>query len=178
MDKFISETCKNAMFYIYQLPQSIVTKHTYSPLVYHGWITQIRYWSAVSTDTARLNTNIKIYEHITPVPMELHWLPKEVSILFKPLALGCVCWTALLYLNELVTLDQNKVVQGVAPAGTQDYKCVPDKSFSVARLTYWNDLPPDLRCTPSILFLSKRLKRIYLKCFIKQNSSFLICAWL
>ena len=46
---------------------------------------ELRRLHLIQNAAAMLITNTKIYEHVTLVLVELHWLPIEVRILFKTL---------------------------------------------------------------------------------------------
>ena len=174
MDKFISEKCKNAMFYIKSIAsirrhlditatKTLIQSLVISRLDYANSLLcgvsklQLRRLQLIQNAAARLITNTKIYEHITPVLMELHWLPIEVRILFKTLVFchGCVYGTAPSYLSKLVVLDQKPRRLRSSNASLLQVPRITNvygqKAFSVAGPTYWNDLPPDLRCIHSVV---------------------------
>ena len=95
----------------------------------------------------------KVYEHITPVLMQLHWLPVRYRIIFKVCLLIFKCLNGLcpLYLYDLVAT--RPVVRSTRSASDVTLLIRPraklvsagDRMFSVIGPELWNQLPKQLR---------------------------------
>jgi hypothetical protein len=59
---------------------------------------------------ARLITNTPRFSHITPVMIELHWLPVKFRIIYKVILFICKAMhgTAPAYLNNLIYFKQSR----------------------------------------------------------------------
>ncbi len=118
----------------------------------------------VQNSAARLISGTDVNEHITPILMELHWLPIPQRIKFKILlyVYKCLNSAAPDYLQEL--LDPYVVSDRLRPRGVNLLR-VPDANrvygkhtFSWAGSTYWNALPPRMREINSLTQFKRQLK--------------------
>uniref|UniRef100_A0A3Q3PY07 Reverse transcriptase domain-containing protein n=1 Tax=Monopterus albus TaxID=43700 RepID=A0A3Q3PY07_MONAL len=120
----------------------------------------------VQNAAARLLTNMRRHEHITPVLASLHWLPVRFRIDFKLLMFvyKAVHGLAPLYISELVcfytperTLRSSNQLFLEVPKSRR--KHWGDRAFSVRAPILWNGLPWEIR-SAACLFLNHFLKRI------------------
>ena len=121
---------------------------------------------------ARLVTNTKTREHITPVLKSLHWLPVEFRIKFKMacLAYKCIHGTAPPYLSSLLSLRHQQRLLRSSSQILLDSK-IPTTSFSsrafvFAAPTTWNALSNSTRnCTTFEAFRSKLKTELFKQAF-------------
>ncbi|CAH3047034.1 unnamed protein product, partial [Porites evermanni] len=106
----------------------------------------------VQNSAARLLMSCKKYDHITPILINLHWLPVRYRINFKILLLTFKALRGMApsYIIDLIhtktntrhLLRSNEGVLLKHPAGKMKKSY---RSFSVAAPTLWNALPVSLR---------------------------------
>lgn len=113
---------------------------------------------------ARILTNTRSCEHITPVLSSLHCLPVHFRINFKLLFVFKAINTLVpLYLSKILTIchqsrAQRSSGQLLCEAPVSHYKQWGDRSFSVAAPRNWNKLPPDTRTTTDVGLFKSKLK--------------------
>ena len=111
---------------------------------------------------ARVVTVTKKFDHITPVLIQLHWLPVHFRILFKVLLLvyKALNGMAPLYITELLSHRTcSRSLRSTALAVPKSrLKTYGDRAFSVAAPKLWNELPLDLRSLDTINLFKKHLK--------------------
>ena len=126
---------------------------------------------------ARLITHTKKFDHITPVLMELHWLPVEARIHFKiaVLVFKSLNQLAPKYLQELVTNYKNprdglrsENSHTINKKSTTQRWC-GDRSFAFAAGHIWNNLPIDLRKCQNFDSFKKDLKTYLFKKFYNSK---------
>ena len=129
----------------------------------------------VQNTAARLLTDTKKSAHITPVLIELHWLPVQHRIQFKIILLvyKAVNDLAPSYLKELMlcrtsqrTLRSNGNELLQIPYSR--LKTYGDRSFCVAGPRLWNDLPVHLRMCESLTIFKKYLKTYLFNLFLNS----------
>ena len=103
----------------------------------------------VHNSATRLLTATRRYEHITPVLLNLHWLPVKHRINFKILlaTFKALNNLALSYLSDLLPLHAPNRCLRSAGANTvktirTKHRTWGDRAFSAAAPSLWNDLPP------------------------------------
>ena len=107
--------------------------------------------------TACLMLGIKLFEHITPSPRKLDWLPIEQCIMLKILCLTLKAFSGLDpgYIADLITpYSPPRVIR----SPTQHLLCISKVStkrlsectFSFTTLTLYNNRPFKLRQSPSL----------------------------
>ncbi len=106
----------------------------------------------VQNAAARLLTNTRKREHITPILYSLHWLPVSFRVDFKILLFVFKALNGLapLYVTEMLAFHQpNRVLRStntiLLEVPRSRYKHWGDRAFSVAGPRLWNKLPPDMR---------------------------------
>ena len=121
----------------------------------------------VQNSLARVVTGSNWREHITPVLIDLHWLPVKYRINYK---LAVLTYSTHLskvpnYLSELLTeyvpartlrscVDPKLVVPRTTSA-------LATRAFSVSAPTVWNSLPTSLRNSDSLSAFKSGLKTFY-----------------
>ena len=125
----------------------------------------------VQNTCARLVTRTKRRESISPVLIELHWLPVEYRVMYK----------VLLYtykaLHGLAPQYISELIQAYVPArslrsANQSLLCVPNtktvtyggRSFRAAAPQLWNALPISVKQAPTLETFKRHLKT----CLFKQ----------
>jgi hypothetical protein len=184
MDDQIRDLCRKAF---YQLSRIARIKRHLSPasitqLIHAFVLSHLDYGNAllagatagrldrlqrVQNCAARLVTGTKKYESITPHLKSLHWLPVPLRIDFKiaVLCFQCVNGTAPLYLSELISLYSPRSSVTLRSSSTLKLK-IPasrtvsygDRAFAVYGPRLWNSLPPDIRCSQTLVQFKSRLK--------------------
>jgi hypothetical protein len=111
----------------------------------------------VQNTAARLIARRKKYDHITPVLIELHWLPVKFRCEYKLLVyvLKSLHGIAPVYLQNLLTVY--KPTRSLRPEHSMRIQItrVKTKSYGIRRFdmaasTLWNNLPGDLRVLDSV----------------------------
>ena len=106
-------------------------------------------------------TATKKFDHITPVLIQLHWLPVHFRILFK--VYKALNGMAPLYITELLSYRTcsrtlRSTDQKLLAVPKSRLKTYGDRAFSVAAPKLWNELPLDLRSLDTINLFKKHLK--------------------
>ena len=119
----------------------------------------------VQNTAARMVTRTKKHDHITPVLIDLHWLPVQFRIQFKVLVhtYKAVHRQGPVYLSELIipycpprTLrSENGMLLNVPRTRTKLYG---NRRFDFSASTLWNALPLDLRRAKSLDIFKQNLK--------------------
>jgi hypothetical protein len=119
----------------------------------------------VQNSAARLVTRSRKREHISPVLVQLHWLPVEYRLCYKVLlyTFKAVHGTAPSYICELIEKQQPR---RTLQSSTRSLLTVPksrtvtygDRSFRVAAATLWNSLPEDMKNSDTAYSFKKQLK--------------------
>ena len=120
---------------------------------------------SVQNTAARIVTVTKKFDHITPVLIQLHWLPVHFRILFEVLLLvyKALNGMAPLYIMELLsycTCSRSlcSTDQKLLAVPKSRLKTYGDRAFSVAAPKLWNELTLDFRCLDKIGLFKKHLK--------------------
>ena len=116
--------------------------------------------------SARLIFRLRKHDHITPVLMELHWLPIQARIDYKILLLTYKALNGIgpSYLVDFLHPKQYRRNTRAAndylalEAPSTKMKTVGDKSFSFTSVYLWNCLPLELRSSPSLSIFKSNLK--------------------
>ena len=119
----------------------------------------------VLNSAARVFARSRKFDQITPLLIELHWLPVEQRIIFKILlcTFKVVNGLAPSYLSELL---EGYVPRRMLRSSTQlllhetkfNLKTHGSRAFSVCAPRLWNSLPLEIRKCDSIDTLKKKLK--------------------
>ena len=118
----------------------------------------------VQNSAARVVACVGAREHITPVLIDLHWLPVAQRIHYKILLLTFKALNGLApaYLQDLLQTQSDR------PRRTQHQhllrvprvrcKSFGERAFSHAAPTLWNTLPPNMRDVTCVTTFKKQLK--------------------
>jgi len=126
----------------------------------------------VQNAAARVVTRNKKGDHVTPLLIELHWLPVDKRILYK---IMLTCFKALndigpIYISDLLTVStpnrpglrsDDDILQLVLPKTR--LKTYGDRAFSYYAVYHWNRLPFSIRASPTITTFKSRLKTHFFK---------------
>ena len=126
---------------------------------------------------ARYVTGARKYDHITPILVQLHWLPVSYRIVFKHLLFVYKSLNGLCpqYLTNL--LEHRKSARSLR-SNSQDLLVQPscktktygDRAFSVCAPKIWNSVPLEIRHSSTVLLFKKKLKTFLFTKFIESNS--------
>ncbi len=130
-------------------------------------ITRLQY---VQNSAARLLTGTKKYDSISPVLMDLHWLPVAERIDYKIMLLTfkAIHGLAPAYLSELLTFYKPKRTLRSANKSFLDVprcnlKMYGQRAFSYVAPTLWNRLSYDMRTCETITEFKSKLKTFLFK---------------
>ena len=125
---------------------------------------------------ARYLTCARKYDHITPVLVQLHWLPVLYRIVFKDLLFVYKSLNGLCpqYLTNL--LEHRKSARSLS--NFQDLLIQPtcktktygDRAFSVCAPKIWNTVLLEIRQSSTVVLFKKTLKTFLFTRFIESNS--------
>ena len=111
----------------------------------------------VQNAAARLITGIRKHDHITPILMDLHWLPVKERIQFKILLLTFKSLNGLapVYIDEMIQryVPNRKLRSSSAFLLKQNkwnLKSYGFRAFTVAAPFLWNSLPLEVKSSPSL----------------------------
>ena len=111
----------------------------------------------IQNSAARIVTNTRKYDHITPILQKLHWLPVRQRIHFKILLITykSINDMAPEYLCELVSIRKSSrklrsSSQILLQVPVSRLKSYGDCAFSVAAPNLWNKLPANIRNSSSL----------------------------
>ena len=187
-EKFISHKCRTASYALYRIGKirNYLDKPTTEKLI-HAFVLchidfcnslifglpqrQIKKLQTIQNSAARLVTQTRKYESITPVLRNLHWLPVLSRISFKLLVFAYECFHEIApsYLTELLILHQttrtlrssSKRLFAIPPIATKTYG---ERSFAHASSVLWNALPNHMRNIHDLDKFKTSLKSICLTC--------------
>lgn len=144
----------------------VTTNLDYCNTILHGLLKALlNRLQLVQNRAARIVTFTKKYEHITPILIDLHWLPVEYRITYKILLLVYKAINGLSpsYISNLLSFCtssyslcscSNKLLQ----VPRSKLKSYGDRRFSIAGPKSWNSIPASLRNADSLNSFKKHLK--------------------
>ena len=189
MSTHISMSCSAAFFWLHNIKRiSQFLSRDKLEMVLHAFVTsridycngllyglpdcEIAKLTRVQNAAARLLMSCKKYDHITPVLINVHWLPVRYRINVKILLLTfkALYGMAPTYIIDLIhtktntryLLRSNEGVLLKHPSGKMK-KSFGYRSFSVAAPTLWNALPVSLRSIKCISTFKSNLKTYLFK---------------
>ena len=141
---------------------------------------QLKKLQYLQNTAARIVTQTRKFDHITPVLFDLHWLPVSCRIVFKILLRVFKSLNNLFptYLANRMSYQSHSRDLRSASKQLLDQrrsitKTYGDKAFSVCAHKLWNSLPLDLRKSPSLTGFKKELKTYLFRQFLESGSLFL-----
>ena len=130
----------------------------------------------VQNAAARLITGIRKHDHITPILMDLHWLPVNERIQFKILLLTFKSLNGLapVYVDEMIQryVPNRKLRSSSAFLLKQNkwnLKSYGFRTFTVAAPFLWNSLPLEVKSSPSLNIFKSKLKTHLFKSAFNLN---------
>ena len=123
------------------------------------------------------------YGSCTECFTQLHWLPIRYRVQHKILTMvhNCLNFRAPEYLSNLLTLRseirpnrglRSELICRPLQVPRTKLKTVVARSFRVAGLTLWNNLPDELRCIDDQMSLRSQLNILFRKVFNVSNCKF------
>ena len=171
-DVHVSDICRSSFYQLRNLSKirKYLTQES-SEIAVHAFLTskldycnsflygcrkmQLKRLQYVQSTAARIITQTRKFDHITPVLSDLHWLPVSYRIVFKILLLVFKSLNNLSpsYLADRLSYQSHsrnlwsasKQLLEQPRSFTKTYR---DKAFSVCAPKLWNSLPLDLRKSP------------------------------
>ncbi|XP_070560261.1 uncharacterized protein [Ptychodera flava] len=183
MSDHISHICKNGFYALRRIGKirQLLDRPTTEKMV-HAFVTsqldycnsllygvekfQLGRLQSLQNAAACLVSRTRKFDNITPVFIDLHWLPVEARIKFKILltTFKIVHRAAPLYLMDLIEiytptrdLRSSNSLRLVPPRGMFN-KAYGQRAFSVCAPSLWNSLPPDIRNASSVDCFKRVLK--------------------
>ena len=183
----INQVCKAAFYHIHNIRRvsKYLSQECLKTLI-HAFVTsrldycngllyglpkyQISKLQRVQNTAARLITNTRKYDHITPALYSLHWLPVFYRIHFKIL---------IIFFKAIYNISQSYICNLVSVKSCSDYSLRSNKSlfldrpkgrmlstlgarsFYAAAPTLWNSLPLHIREITSLSVFKKQLKTYF-----------------
>ena len=186
----ISSVCKSINYYIYSIGKirkyldrattekmvnaTITSRLDYCNSLLYGIPKVLRQQLQIcQNNSARIITRTRKFDHITPILVDLHWLPVEFRINYKIMLITYKAQHDLApqYIKELIApyisarpglRSQNTNLLKEQP--TPRLKTYGDRSYIVAAPQLWNSLPVELRDSElSIEQFKTKLKTHYFK---------------
>ena len=178
MDKFVNLKVSSSIFYLKNIARirRYLTTEATKLLVHAYVISRLDYSNSilyginkglvqklqfVQNSAARLIANCRKSDHITPILMQLHWLPLEQRILFKNLVFvfNCINGCAPEYLCELIKPYCNvRSLRSSHQNLLQENRTVSklgERAFVNFAPKIWNMLPKSVRnCSNCLLYTS------------------------
>jgi len=119
----------------------------------------------VQNCAARIVSNTRKYDHITPVLKELHWLPVKYRVWYKIIltTYKIIHGKAPEYLSDLISIKKSSRTlrsssQLMLHVPASRLKTFGDSAFSVAGPALWNKLPVDVKNAKSLDHFKSCLK--------------------
>jgi hypothetical protein len=193
MDAHISSVCRAAYFQLRNISQlRRYLEHDTLECVVHSFVTskldycnslfcglpvsQINKLQAIQNTAARILTNTRKYDSITPVLHSLHWLPVQQRIKFKTLTIVYKTLNNLApsYLCDLIepyvpSRNLRSSHQNVLKVPFTNSSLVISRAFSVNGPRLWNELPGDVRSATSLDSFKAKLKTHLFSEFFNAN---------
>ncbi len=178
----ITKTARSCRFALYNIKKirPFLSEHAIQLLVQALVLSRLDYCNAllaglpassikplqlIQNAAARLIVNEQKRTHVTPLFINLHWLPIAARIKFKALmfAYRTTSGSAPLYLNSLL---QTYMPSRSLCSASERRITVPSQrgtkslsqTFSLTVPIWWNDLPYSIRAAESLPIFKKRLK--------------------
>lgn len=180
MDAHVASICRAAYFQLHRIAQikQFLDRASLECIIHAFITTRLDYCNAIlcgaKKDTikkmqriqnaaARLLTNTKKRDHITPVLRSLHWLPVEMRIKFKVcvMVFKCLHGLAPAYLRELIRPLQNNrrtAAQLMLYVPFTNSEKIKNCAFSFAGPILYNELPIFIKEAKSINVFKAKLK--------------------
>ena len=189
----IDSTCKSAFYHLRNIARirKFISLKTTETLVHAFVNSKLDYCNSlayglpkyllqklqyVQNAAARLITGIRKHDHITPILMDLHWLPVNERIQLKILLLTfkSLNGPAPVYIDEMIQRDvPNRKLRSssafLLKQNKWNLKSYGFRTFTVAAPFLWNSLPLEVKSSPSLNIFKSKLKTHLFKCAFNLN---------
>ena len=192
MSNHVTKVCQSASYSLYRIGKirKLLDRTTTEKMI-HAFVSshldycnsllygidhqQLARLQLIQNSAARMVTRTRKYEHITPILIDLHWLPVSARIEFKSLVItyNILNGTAPRYLSSLV--NHQSLPEPICIANRTRQRCghsteirlepgsFTQRTFGARSFAYfspqlWNALPNDIRATPSLNAFKSHLK--------------------
>ena len=132
----------------------------------------IKKLQSVQNAAVRLITRSRKCDHITPILLDLHWLPVSERIKFKILLLTfkALHQQSPTYIQDLITrYSPSRSLRSSSTLSLNpvsfNLKTYGSRAFSVSAPELWNILPDDIRSCENLRFLKHKLNTYLFKNF-------------
>jgi hypothetical protein len=135
----------------------VLSRLDYCNSIFHNLPnTTILPMARVLNAAARVISQTRLYDHITPVMIELHWLPLQQRMVFKQacIVFRCLEGSAPSYLSDTIRLVDSERLRATRTLQVPLRTC---NSFSSNGSSIWNNLPATIRC-PGLSFAAFKSK--------------------
>ena len=129
----------------------------------------------IQNAAAKIITNSRKYDHVTPILKKLHWLPVEPRIKFKIaiITYKCIKGKAPSYLRSLIksykpSRSLRSQEQDLLIVPRTNTKTLGTKAFYFAAPTIWNELPLEVRRAKTSTSFKTKLKTYLFKSHFKD----------
>ena len=120
---------------------------------------------AVQNFAARIITNSREFDHVTPLRCELHWLPVKLHLFYRDAILTFKCMNGMApdYLSKQFV--HRGSISGRCTRNSQSLNIPPYKSATGQRTFYyravslWNDLPANIKTSTTLNVFKTNLRR-------------------
>ena len=187
MNTHITRTCSAAFFHLHNIKRisNFLSRDSLLTLV-HAFVTsrldycnsllyglpktRITKLQRVQNAAARLVSNTRKFEHITPVLRELHWLPVSFRINFKIFVLTFKSLHGLspVYLHDLIAVRNESIYHLRSGNNGKMLSTLGERSFSMAAPKLWNTLPYHIRSEQQLASFKCKVKTfLFNEAFVK-----------
>ena len=184
MDGYIDSVCRSARHHLFNIGRirHLLTREACEQLIHAFVVSKLDYGNAlmyglpqkqlqklqrIQNAAARIITYTGLRQHITPVLIDLHWLPITSRIRFKIalLVYKCLNDAGPAYLTDLLETQSDRIDRSLRSADQHHMLQVPrprcssdDRAFQYHAPAIWNALPDSLRVASSLTDFKSKLK--------------------
>ena len=182
MNDHINSVCRSAQFHLFNIGRIrkyldvptceklihafISSRLDYSNAILFGLPKyQLEKLQRIQNAAARILTLTKRSEHITPILMQLHWLPVEFRIQYKIalIVFKCLHGMAPVYLSELLvpyisTRSLRPQEQHLLQEQHHQSSSIFGRCFSVSAPKIWNSIDFNIRNSDTVITFKSKLK--------------------
>ena len=136
----------------------------------------LRKLQLVQNSAARIIAKTRRRDHVTPILLQLHWLPVHLRIVHEVLCLvykAITFATAPIYIKDVLELyrsarDLSSSSKGLQLTVPRSYRCAGDRAFSIAAPTRWNKLSLAVQEIKKFMTFKKAIKKMLFNHHYKQ----------
>ena len=126
--------------------------------------TSINKLQAIQNFAARIVTGSRKFDHITPILKQLRWMPVKDHLFYRDALLTFKCMNGMAPTNLSSRLIKRGTISGRSTRNANKldiprYKTsTGQRSFLYRAVTIWNNLPRDIKLSPSTNIFKRKLK--------------------